>query len=558
MSDCRTVELTGLAYKVDITLNGRSKPTVRVSRVDSARNDLPIIDDISPTAHEDRERLLKRVPESAQEEVRGLLDQGALAVLEERQRAATEAAARTPTRGPPEKQGKSLDFPETEPCASPVDGGALLDELAALFTRYCVLPPGAAAVLALWTLLTWVHDQAAIRVSPKLLVASATKRSGKTRVLEILSCVVHYPLPVSNVKASALFRVIEKWHPTLLIDEFDTRAKDDTELAGIINSGHSRTTAHVLRCEGDDHEPRLFGTWAPQAVGMIGNPPDTQRDRSIPIMMERKSPNEKVRRLRVDDLHRECADLRRRAARWSIDIAAQIAQSEDPQVPEVLDDRQQDNWRPLLMLAGASGEKWSQIARSAALVTSGQYAEDETPGVQCLADIRDLFNAKAVDRVTSAEIVAYLGTLEDRPWPEWRGRPITAGGLARLLKPFKLRPRTIRLSDNTTAKGYSRDGFERAFSRYLSNVETKTVTSDTSLQHKGLCDYDSVAGNLQVTSAESCKSRQDIDVPPVTAPAWDTEHHEIESIALDDDQYLGDERAGMASDCTRGTRTDRT
>ena len=58
--------------------------------------------------------------------------------------------------------------------------------------------------------------------------------------------------------------------------------------------------------------------------------------------------------------------------------------------------------------------------------------------------------------------------MEDRPWPEWRrGKPITTRGVARLLKPFRIAPGTIRAAEGKTPKGYHRDTFEDAFARYL-------------------------------------------------------------------------------------------
>jgi hypothetical protein len=55
-----------------------------------------------------------------------------------------------------------------------------------------------------------------------------------------------------------------------------------------------------------------------------------------------------------------------------------------------------------------------------------------------------------------------------------RGKPITKAGLARLLKPFRILPTTIRLDVNHTAKGYYLSAFQDAFTRYLS---AQTVTT---------------------------------------------------------------------------------
>jgi len=94
----------------------------------------------------------------------------------------------------------------------------------------------------------------------------------------------------SNTTAAALFRSIDQFKPTLLVDELDTFIQAKEELRGILNSGHTRATAHILRCVGHDHEPRPFSTWAPKALAMIGQLPETLRDCVIVVRLKRKRP----------------------------------------------------------------------------------------------------------------------------------------------------------------------------------------------------------------------------------------------------------------------------
>lgn len=69
----------------------------------------------------------------------------------------------------------------------------------------------------------------------------------------------------------------------------------------------------------------------------------------------------------------------------------------------------------------------------------------------------------------SETLVKHLCGLEERPWQEWNhGKSLSANGLARLLRDFGIRPKTIRIGDHT-AKGYRLEDFEDAFSRYLSD-----------------------------------------------------------------------------------------
>jgi len=146
-----------------------------------------------------------------------------------------------------------------------VDGAELLSEVAATFARYVALPPFA---VALWTVHTHALEGAA--ASPLLALTSPEKRCGKTTTLSLLARLVPRPLLSSNISPAALFRIVEKYCPTLLVDEADSFLRDKEELRGILNSGHTRDAAYVVRTVGDDNDPCRFSTWAPKAVALAG------------------------------------------------------------------------------------------------------------------------------------------------------------------------------------------------------------------------------------------------------------------------------------------------
>ncbi len=72
------------------------------------------------------------------------------------------------------------------------------------------------------------------------------------------------------------------------IDEVDTFGKDNPELHGVLNSGHARANAWVIRSGGDRRDPHRSSTWCPVAYAAIGKLPDTWMNRSIVIHMRRK------------------------------------------------------------------------------------------------------------------------------------------------------------------------------------------------------------------------------------------------------------------------------
>ncbi len=367
--------------------------------------------------------------------------------------------------------GSVVLLKDVEPWPEEVDGFAVADEVMAMLLRYVSMSQKSALAVALWVMLTHAHD--AFHVSPLLAITSPQKRCGKTTLLHLIQGLARRPLPGANIPAASLFRAVEKFQPTLLVDEADTFLKDNDDLRGVLNSGHVRASAQVIRSVGDDFEPRVFSTWAPKAIALIGRLPDTLEDRSIVIAMRRRASGETIERLRLDRIYEALEPLRQKLARWATDHLEALRYA-DPEIPAGLHDRAVDNWSPLLAIADQVAAGLGQMAREAAAVVSGGAADDDAPPAELLlGDIRRLFDESGTDRLTSENIVESLVVMEDRPWPEWRrGRPLSKRGLARLLQPFGVRPKKVRVGD-TTAQGYSRERFTDAFARYLPPLEVE-------------------------------------------------------------------------------------
>lgn len=411
---------------------------------------------------------------------------------------------------PAPEQGTEIALADVEPWPDPVDGDELLRELVRTISRHVALPEGGATGIALWTLHVHAHDAADI--SPILALASAEKRSGKTTTLEILAALVPRALPTSSISTAALFRAVEKFAPTLLIDEADTALDRNDELRSIVNSGHTRATAFVVRAVGEDFEPRIFRTWGPKAIALIGKLPGTVEDRAILIRMRRKRPDETVKRLRRSTLVTELESLRRRSARWAADSIANL-RTADPIVPNQLHDRAADNWRPLLAMADLIGGTWPERARKAALTLQGDAEDDDSAGVKLLADIRKIFTEKTTERIPSRDLADALAELEDRPWPEWRrGSPLTPTSMARLLKPFGISPKQLRI-DGDKARGYELADFEDVFARYLP-VETVHPVQSSDDAGNG-ASANRYTGDNRTGSKSAENPHRSCDVPPV-------------------------------------------
>ena len=372
----------------------------------------------------------------------------------------------------------TLSHWRVEPSPVPVDGTALLDRLRQIFRRYIILPKGADIALALWVLHAWTYD--AGDISPFVVLVSPTKRCGKTSVLILLQYLTPRSELASNISAAALFRYIEKEHPTLLIDEADSFVKDDERLRGILNSGHTKTAAYVIRTVevNGDHQPHRFSTWAPKAIATIRALADTLEDRAVVVRLQRKPPGAKVERLRRRD-NQWFEALRSQAARWAADNFEKLIDP-DPQMPEALNDRAADNWRPLVAIADLVGGEWPQLARQACLTLSGESAE-EAMGVMLLADCGPAFGDD--DVIRSIDLVAKLGADPERPWAEYnRGKPITQRQVAKLLGTFGIISVNVRPKVGPQGKGFRRIDFEEAWASYCPDQSSSRADSDISIR----------------------------------------------------------------------------
>lgn len=369
-------------------------------------------------------------------------------------------------------------FPAVEPWPEPVAGGELLDEILIAVQRFIVCDRAVAVATTLWVTLTWLIDS--VQVAPLAVITAPEKRCGKTLLLNIIGKLSRRPLVASNISPAATFRVIEACCPTLLLDEADSFLKDNEELRGVINSGHTRQSAYVIRTVGDEHEPRQFSTWGAKAISGIGKLSDTIMDRAIVLELRRKLPTESVQRLRhaPRGLFDRLASMLARFANDAVGIIA----SARPDIPESLNDRAQDNWEVLIAIADHAGGSWPASARKAALTLSGEEHATVSSAAELLADIRTVFETKSVNKIFVAVLVEELCKDPEKSWSTYnRGKPITPRQLSRRLNDYGISSKQVRI-ESDTKKGFERGQFADAFARYLIPLPSAPDFTETSKQ----------------------------------------------------------------------------
>jgi Protein of unknown function (DUF3631) len=417
-----------------------------------------------------------------------------------------------------------------------VDGRTLLADLAGFARTFLVVSDDQLCVLALWVLHTHAFD--AFEMTPYLLIRSPEKRCGKSRVLEVLKLLARTAISTANITEAALFRAIELYRPTLLVDEVDIifAGKDDRAraLSGLLNAGYEQGGS-ALRVGGPSRD-RLeeFSAYCPKALAGIGSKlPDTTIDRCIPIDMKRRAPGERVERFKRRQVKPEAEQLRKRCSDWAEQNLAAV-EAIWPELPDQLDDRAQEISEPLFAVADVVGGDWPERVRTAVVaLRGGESADDDSVGVRLLADIRTIFGE--VDRVSSSGLLASLNALEESPWGEWYGKPLSARGLAKLLDRYGIKPRTVRFGGEERAKGYLREQFEDACERYLPQTSPDAGSirdSVTSRSGSGIEPNSYACQEALVMDSESgANPHGERDVTDVTdRTATEAEEAEIERV----------------------------
>jgi hypothetical protein len=365
---------------------------------------------------------------------------------------------------------KPADFVDPDPWPDTLTGDSLLTDLVALITRHIVTEHHCKLAVALWIILSYLIGE--VDIMPILGIISPEKRCGKTRLLYLLFKLIRRPIQGVSHSAASIYRAIEKWHPSLLIDEADgvlkdSKGHDNLELRSVINSGHTREMAFVLRCVGETHDVQKFSTWAPKAIALIGRMPDSMMDRSVPIPLKRKTKAETVARIR-ETPDTVFAELRSKIVRFCQDHGSQIGQAV-PTLPAGLNDRAEDCWLPLLAIADVAGGKWPQEARNAALALSADTDDADTFTTKLLKALKEDFEDKGENHdqgfQLSGDICTHLNAYTEAPWANLQNQ-MTPELLARNLGRYKVKSEQITLNGNRV-RGFRWLKLEPIFARYL-------------------------------------------------------------------------------------------
>lgn len=342
-------------------------------------------------------------------------------------------------------------------------------------------------VLALWTLATYMWPY--FDAFPYMVITSATKRSGKTRLSELLSFAASNARNFAGMTAATLFRSIRDENPTIFIDEAETLSSESADtMRSVLNVGYRKgQTIPRMGKNGVEQWP----AYCPKVFILIGDVFDTLRDRSIIITMRR---GEAPKRFLYEIAKAEGDDLGKRFAEIAVDSQSPIfeAYMNTTTTLSFLQDRDEEIWMPLFAIASVvCPDRMEELTRAAVdLATmktadarrhteiemreADREARDTEYGERLLADMHECFK-RGEKFLFTTTLLTRLFEAPTAPWRRFRGEGLSAIDMSNLLSRFGVQPKLGREGKGRASKngrGYEAEKVLRAL-RELGGTEHK-------------------------------------------------------------------------------------
>jgi hypothetical protein len=340
-----------------------------------------------------------------------------------------------------------------------------------------------------WALTLWIafcYSIPEFDFAPRLCFWSPEKRCGKSLALEVVSHLLPNPLVTSSISSASLFRILDKDKTkVILIDESDTvfgnrGDKEKAEaLRQLLNASFKRGLS-VLRCEGNNFEPKEFQIFAPIALAGIGTTaiPETVADRAIMVEMRRMLPHETITEFESDEVEGIFNPIKEKLEAFARSNESHYRNLRPDLPRDSLNARARDLWKPLYKVAECAGEEWIKKVQIASVALSAGEVEPEeaSNSLRLISDIRDVFR-EGEDRVTTKDLLERLRDLEESPWAYWE--KFNPSVLAHYLKNYGVKPKPF---SGGKVRGYYRKSFEDPWNRYLYPLETVTPVTPVTLK----------------------------------------------------------------------------
>lgn len=342
-------------------------------------------------------------------------------------------------------------------------------------SEYIVMPPLCILVISSWVAAAWLSDN--WDRFPHLAITSPEKRCGKTLLLQAIETVAPNPYNTTNISPAALYRLVEKERPTLILDEAQSMRRGASEASQVtkeIFHASIDRNAKIIRCGGKRmNELHEFSIYSPKVIALIGSLDGVLADRCLPIEMKRKSKNDIVLPYRSRIVEPRGKKINRKFKTWAAKNKKRIVEIYDDLEPfPIENDRLAELLLPLQAVLLFVNENLVSFLEDYAQQLDNEDSEKMSAGTLLLNACREIFEEKKNGFVGTSNLILELKERTEEPWGRWnRGETISPESLARILRSYGIQSQRTQKKEKAkvkTIRGYYRKDFEDAFLRYLS------------------------------------------------------------------------------------------
>lgn len=172
----------------------------------------------------------------------------------------------------------------------------LVADVEKYLSTYLDLKPLFLKLTALYILFTYIFDSDSI-LELSYLNATGDAGSGKSRFGLAVCIASHRGLSLITPSAASLYRIVDKFQPTLFLDEFnsDVNSDDAAAIIQILNAGFQQTAQiprQVATADGK-YKTEMFNPFCPKIIGSLKQSASNAfNSRCIEIQMERTIRND--------------------------------------------------------------------------------------------------------------------------------------------------------------------------------------------------------------------------------------------------------------------------
>ncbi len=195
----------------------------------------------------------------------------------------------------------------------------LINDVENYLSSFLDLKPLFLRLTALYILFTYIFDSDSI-LELSYLNATGDAGSGKSRFGLTVCFASHRGLSLITPSAASLYRIVDKFKPTLFLDEFnsDVNSDDAAAIIQILNAGFQQTAQIPRQVQAADgkYKTEMFDAFCPKIIGSLKQSASNAfNSRCIEIQMERTIRNDIPLRLSQRHLT-DALNIRNKLTLW--------------------------------------------------------------------------------------------------------------------------------------------------------------------------------------------------------------------------------------------------